>query len=339
MDWTNQSQEIQKPESACTQHLQECKNEILLRWAQINDIMNKEEIPENLVVPIQIKADKQPIVDCCWKTIRHETLLRPFFEYNGNWNVYLRPDFYLDNLKDSSLESYKESILQMFQEAVSFAKKNNWNVTINFWKVEFDDPEYYSLLLHMCEYCCVSPSQITIEILEDIRVWEIEKEVWLERIKQMKKDWFYIAVDDFLSKILKENKTEENEKTVDSNEYSRELSGIYNMNPEIIEAIDTIKIDRWFVIKMFEKHNTQITDIEMRFIGLFRTLLTSPLLRKKTIILEWMYWNRIIEALDYLKKSFPENKFCVQCNATWKPSESGMTEKQEKDICCYFPNK
>jgi hypothetical protein len=51
------------------------------------------------------------------------------------------------------------------------------------------------------------------------------------------------------------------------------------------------------------------------------SLMSAPHFKWKSIILEWIRWDKILEAIDFIKSKCPESNVLIQCFDTGRPSK------------------
>jgi EAL domain-containing protein (putative c-di-GMP-specific phosphodiesterase class I)/DNA-binding NarL/FixJ family response regulator len=140
-----------------------------------------EAISSDRIVPFY-----QPIVDNRnMKVVKYESLIRMKLE-----DKYISPYFFLIPAKDAGIIQDLTKI--MVDKSFANAKKYNIHISLNITQQDLLEMNFFSYLIDKRkEY---ELEEITLEVLEDIETFS---EDILERVKELKKYNFLIAIDDF----------------------------------------------------------------------------------------------------------------------------------------------
>lgn len=157
------------------------KQEELLKWAK----KTKDAIKKN-----QLKAFYQPMYEFEKEKItKYEALARIV-----EGDEIISPFYFLDSAKVNGLiPTLTKSIVQQTFEF--FKEYEEISFSINITDDDLKDGELFGLLLYLCDKYKIPPSNVTLEILENINDYDMVDAT--HKLNELKAAGFLIALDDF----------------------------------------------------------------------------------------------------------------------------------------------
>jgi EAL domain-containing protein (putative c-di-GMP-specific phosphodiesterase class I)/CheY-like chemotaxis protein/GGDEF domain-containing protein len=127
----------------------------------------------------------QPIIDNkTQRIVKYESLIRM-----KDKNKVISPYFFLKPAKDSGLMNELTKV--MFKKSLEVAKKKNIALSLNITQEDLLNDEFFEYILSLDSKLC---KNITLEILENIDDFNTNL---VDKINEIKKNGFLIAIDDF----------------------------------------------------------------------------------------------------------------------------------------------
>ena len=166
------------------------KNSILfLDEEKLNKITQKNQKMAfilNMIKKEKVEPFFQPIVNLHdVKTVKYEVLARII----DNGKTY-SPFEFIEDIKKAGLIG--EVTKQIISKSIHLAKEVN--LSINITDLDLNSEEFVEWLKEQVKIYKISPENITLEILEDISLFN---DTNLKNIKKLKNEGFEIAIDDF----------------------------------------------------------------------------------------------------------------------------------------------